>query len=53
MKFGKNQKSGPKEHQEHENENHRQKINFDQNFRQNNFWEPDFQLPGPFEYKNL
>ena len=42
VKFYKNQKSELKCHQELENQKNQQKINFDQNFGQNNFWEPDF-----------
>ena len=42
LKFDENQKSGPQQHQDQENQNNRQKINFVQNFCENDFWEPDF-----------
>ena len=30
----------------------RQEINFDQNFGENNFLEPDFEFSSPLEHKN-
>ena len=42
MKFDENQKSGLKCYQENENPKNRREINFDQNFVDNNFLEPDF-----------